>query len=122
MSAAARHARVRVEPAGIEIAVPPGCTIMQAARDQGYHWPNQCDMQCRCSNCFFRLLAGGEHLSPMGRAEADTLREQRGRRALAEPVRLACQTRVSGDVRIEKRGVVPDPRPASAAPPPERAR
>ena len=51
---------------------------------------------------------GSEHLSPMGRAETGTLREQRGRRALEQPVRLACQVRVSGDVEIEKRGVAPD--------------
>ncbi len=108
MTPGAGGGRVRIQPSGIEIAVPAGCTIMQAARDQGYYWPNQCDMQCRCSNCFFRVLAGHEHLSPMGRAETGTLREQRGRRALEQPVRLACQVRVSGDVAIEKRGVVPD--------------
>ena len=60
-------ARVRVEPSGIELEVPAGVTIMQAARDAGYYWPNQCDMQCRCSNCFFRVVDGAAALSPMGR-------------------------------------------------------
>ena len=81
-------ARVRVEPSGIELEVPAGVTIMQAARDAGYYWPNQCDMQCRCSNCFFRVVEGAAALSAMGRAERATLREQRGRRALEQPVRL----------------------------------
>jgi ferredoxin len=81
---------------------------MQAARAQGYFWPNQCDMQCRCSNCFFRIVDGAAHLSEMGRAEAATLREQRGRKALDEPVRLACQVQVQGDMVIHKIGVVHD--------------
>ena len=47
-------------------------------------------------------MSGAAALSPMGEAEKFTLREQRGRRALAEqPVRLGCQTNlgaVPGDV------------------------
>lgn len=101
-------ARVRIEPSGIELTVPATETIMQTARAAGYFWPNQCDMQCRCSNCFFRIVQGASHFSPMGRAEAATLREQRGRRALEEPVRLGCQAHVSGDVVIYKIGVVRD--------------
>ena len=108
MTAGNGGSRVRIEPSGIELQVPTDCTIMQAARDQGYYWPNQCDMQCRCSNCFFRVLTGAEYLSAMGRAETRTLLEQRGRRALEDPVRLACQVRLTGDVTIEKRGVRPD--------------
>ena len=100
---------VRIEPSGIELPVPEGETIMQAARDAGYFWPNQCDMQCRCSNCFFRIVQGASCFSAMGRAEEGTLLEQRGRRALDEPVRLGCQARISGDVVIHKIGVVPDP-------------
>lgn len=103
-----RNYRVRIEPSGIELSVPEGETIMQAARDAGYFWPNQCDMQCRCSNCFFRIVEGGAALSDMGRAEEGTLLEQRGRRALDEPVRLGCQARVSGDLVIHKVGVVED--------------
>ncbi len=102
-------AQVRVEPLGIDLDVPAGVTIMQAARDAGYYWPNQCDMQCRCSNCFFRVVEGAGRLSAMGRAERATLLEQRGRRALEQPVRLGCQTSVTGDVVIHKAGVYVDP-------------
>jgi ferredoxin len=80
---------------------------MAAARERGYYWPNQCDMACRCSNCFVLVEEGAEHLSAMGRAEHATLIEQRGRRALDQPVRLACQAMVSGNVVVEKRGVRP---------------
>jgi 2Fe-2S ferredoxin len=98
---------VRVEPSGIEIVVRRGQTLMAAARAQGYYWPNQCNMECRCSNCFVIVEAGVQHLSPMGRAERATLLEQRGRKALDRPVRLACQTMVAGDATVQKRGVRP---------------
>ena len=80
---------------------------MAAARAQGYYWPNQCNMECRCSNCFVIVEAGAEHLSAMGRAERATLLEQRGRKALHQPVRLACQTMVTGNATVQKRGVRP---------------
>ncbi|PZC49426.1 MAG: ferredoxin, 2Fe-2S [Chloroflexi bacterium] len=101
--------KLRIEPSGIEFEVPSGVTIMQAARDAGYFWPNQCDMQSRCSNCFFRVVEGLAALSPMGRAEQGTLLEQRGRKSLNEPVRLGCQVRIDADVLIHKIGVREDP-------------
>ena len=106
-------ARVRVEPSGIELEVPAGVTIMQAARDAGYYWPNQCDMQCRCSNCSSSRSSawstGRRRCRRWGRRSGSTLREQRGRRALEQPVRLGCQTSVTGDVVIHKIGVYVDP-------------
>jgi ferredoxin len=80
---------------------------MEAARQQGYYWPNQCNMECRCSNCFVLVEAGADQLSPIGRAERATLLEQRGRRALERPVRLACQTMVYGSATVHKKGVRP---------------
>ena len=96
---------VTIEPAGIRIEVPAGETMMGAARALGYYWPTTCDMQARCATCFVMVLAGGENLSSMGAAEEAALLEQRGRRALEKPVRLACQARVHGDVRVRKTGV-----------------
>ncbi len=97
--------KVTIEPSGIEIEVPEGETLMQAAVDQGLYWPTACDMQCRCATCFILVDEGAEHLSPMGDSEKETLINQRGRKALDEPVRLACQTQVYGDVRCRKNGV-----------------
>lgn len=96
-----------IEPDGIELEVPAGRSIMEAAVDQGYYWPTQCNMACRCTTCFVIVLAGADNLSRMGRAEAAALREQRGRAALEEPVRLACQAIPQGDVVVRKRGVIP---------------
>ena len=100
----ARHT-VTVEPSGLTVQVAHGERLMQAARDAGMWWPNQCDMQCQCSGCFVVVLSGAEHLSEMGRAEREALLNQRGRKALEDPVRLACQLGVYGDATVRKTGV-----------------
>lgn len=99
--------RVTIEPSGIVLELRAGETLMAAARAQGYYWPTACDMQCRCATCFILVDEGADQLSPMGRAEREALLQQRGQRALEEPVRLACQTQVYGDVRCRKFGVRP---------------
>jgi len=97
--------RVTIEPSGIELDIPAGDTLMQSARDQGLYWPTACEMQCRCATCFILVIEGAENLSPMGRAEKEALINQRGQTALNEPVRLACQTQVLGNMRCRKIGV-----------------
>ncbi|MXX46691.1 MAG: 2Fe-2S iron-sulfur cluster binding domain-containing protein [Chloroflexi bacterium] len=99
-----RHT-VTIEPSGLTVEVPNGERLMQAARDAGFWWPNQCNMECRCAGCFVTVVTGTEHLSEMGRAEEEALLNQRGRRALEDPVRLACQLGVYGDVTVRKTGV-----------------
>ena len=96
---------VTIEPSGLTLEVPDGERLMQAARDAGFWWPNQCNMECRCAGCFVTVVSGTEHLSEMGRAEEEALLNQRGRRALEDPVRLACQLGVYGDVTVRKTGV-----------------
>ena len=96
---------VRVEPSGISWRAAEGDLLMESARAEDLWWPNQCDMQCRCAGCFVIVIEGGEHLSEMGRSEREALLEQRGRRALEEPVRLACQVSVHGPVTVRKTGV-----------------
>ncbi len=96
---------VTVEPSGLVVEVPEGERLMQAARDAGLWWPNQCDMQARCAGCFVIVQEGAEHFSEMGRAEREALLNQRGRRALEEPVRLACQAGVYGAAIVRKTGV-----------------
>ncbi len=99
-----RHT-VTIEPSGLTVEVPEGERLMQAARDAGLWWPNQCDMQCRCAGCFVTMIDGAEHVSEMGRAEAEALVNQRGRQSLADPIRLACQLGVYGAATVRKTGV-----------------
>lgn len=96
---------VTVEPSGIEVSVAHGENLMQSAREAGLWWPNQCDMQCRCAGCFVRLVEGASAVSEMGRAEREALLNQRGRQALEEPIRLACQLGVYGNLTVRKTGV-----------------
>jgi len=97
--------RVRILPLQIEIEAPEGATIMEAAQAQGYYWPTTCGGEGRCTTCACFVVEGIALLSDMGRSERKTLVEERGEGVLSQPVRLACQARVYGDVAVEKPGV-----------------
>lgn len=97
--------KVTIRPLAVEIEVPEGETIMAAAQAQGYYWPTTCGGEGRCITCACLVLRGMEHLSPRSRSEAWVLAEERGPQVLAQPLRLACQARVYGDVVVEKAGV-----------------
>ena len=105
--------RVHVSPLNVVIEVREGETIMAAALALGYYWPTTCQMQATCATCAVTVLLGGENLSPMERAERACLLNQQGPSALSQPVRLACQARVLGDVEVRKFGVQPPPPPVA---------
>jgi class 3 adenylate cyclase/nitrite reductase/ring-hydroxylating ferredoxin subunit len=85
-------------PDGKTIAARPTDTILAAALEAGVPHAHACGGTARCSTCRVWVLEGLESCSPR------TPREQ----ALAEALhfdaqlRLACQTRVSGDVKIRR--------------------
>ena len=93
---------VRVEPDGFLIDVDPGETLIEAAWRLGYVWPTTCYGKAECTRCHVEVIAGAEHLSPVGDEEAATLEFLGGRRP---NVRLACRLRVDGPVVVRKRGV-----------------
>jgi len=97
--------KVTIRPLDIEIEAPAGVTIMGAAQAKGYYWPTTCGGEGRCTTCACVVLSGMERLSPRGRSEERVLVEERGPNVLGEPVRLACQAHVYGDVEVEKPGV-----------------
>ncbi len=99
--------RVTVQPAGYDIEVAAGETIMAGANARGYYWPTTCGGRGECTTCACVVLAGAENLSSMSRFESYSLAEGRGRAVLTTPTRLACQARVLGDVEIRKPGVLP---------------
>lgn len=98
---------VTVQPAGIRLDPEPGETVFAAATRFGYRWPTVCGGLGTCRTCLMVVEAGAEYCSPIEDWEAE------GLDALKEPRdgvrRLACQTRVSGDVVVQKRGVKPVP-------------
>jgi ferredoxin len=99
-------ARVRVEPAGIELTVHKGETVFEAALRLGVDWPTICYGQARCTACALRVLAGHQNLEPAGLVEQGVLRQITGRRRQwsTRDARLACRLEVNGDVTVEKKG------------------
>ncbi|KAB2340379.1 2Fe-2S iron-sulfur cluster-binding protein [Actinomadura rudentiformis] len=95
---------VVVQPAGVEIVVEDGESLMRAAERLGYRWPTICGGQGTCRTCFVQVDEGLAHCSGIGGLERE------GIAALRRPVdgrtRLACQLRVTGGpVTVTRRGV-----------------
>ncbi|EIV92357.1 2Fe-2S iron-sulfur cluster-binding protein [Frankia sp. QA3] len=106
-----RPARVRVEPAGIDIAVAAGESVFAAALRSDLTWPTICYGQARCTACVLRVVDGHQNLGPLESVERGVLRQlasRRGRRP-SRDTRLACRLTVTGDVTVEKKGAQPNP-------------
>jgi len=92
----------RVTINGKEVHVPPGTTILDAALDNDIELTHNCGGNCACSTCHVIIEEGMENLSEMSEDEEDMLDTAPG---LTLQSRLACQSKVSGDVvvRIPKK-------------------
>jgi adenylate cyclase len=73
-------------------------TILHAALRAGIPFAHACGGRARCSTCRIRILAGQDHLRPRTRAEA----VMAGRLRFDDDIRLACQTRITGEVRLRR--------------------
>lgn len=97
---------VIVRPGMLRLEPQPGETVFAAAQRVGYRWPTVCGGQGSCRTCVMVVDDGRENCSAIGDWEAE------GLDALRQPRdgvhRLACQTRVHGDVVVTKRGVRPE--------------
>jgi 2Fe-2S ferredoxin len=99
---------VHVEPAGLDVEVGEGQSIMAAAVAQGIFWPTVCHGQAECHTCYFEVVEGEEHCEPPRPLELAALQHFSGRSShRGRTIRLACQTRVSGPVTVRKPGVRP---------------
>jgi ferredoxin, 2Fe-2S len=98
---------VRVEPAGVDIVVDAGETLMAAAVRAGYRWPTVCGGQAECGVCVLSVVSSGFELAPPSPLEAGRLATVPERVLSSDAVlRLACQLRVDGDgLVVFKRGV-----------------
>ena len=92
-----RRQGVRIEyPAGREVLVPAGFTILEASRFAGIPHASVCGGRGRCSTCRVRVIRG-EALLPA--ATTDELRVL-GRVGAPAHVRLACQVRPRRDLAV----------------------
>mgnify|MGYP000287751985 CR=1 FL=1 len=102
-----RDALVVFSPSGKRGRFPLGTPVLQAARELGVDLDSICGGRGRCARCqveavegeFARegIVSAADHLSPPG--ETEQACRSRGR--LREGLRLGCQARVEGDVRID---------------------
>jgi adenylate cyclase len=95
---ARRFRAVRISyPGGRAVTVPLGFSILEASRWAGIPHASVCGGRGRCSTCRVRIVEGADELPPPAEVESRTL----ARIGLPLKVRLACQVRPRGDVRVE---------------------
>ena len=101
-------ARVRFVKEGLEVEVPVGQTILQAASMCGAPEGSACGGVCACSTCHVYVLKGSELLSELEDAENDVLDKAFDVRPSS---RLGCQARVvkEGVIEVE---ITPESRKA----------
>jgi ferredoxin len=88
--------RIRFHPSGKTLQVPPGTTLLEAAREAGLPMASACGADGICGRCGVRVLTGVAALS--AETEPERLVKQRNR--IDPDARLACRARVSGDVEV----------------------
>lgn len=89
--------RIRFFPDGRTIGSEGGETISQVALRGSIAIPHACGKTGRCSTCRVKVLKGLEHCSPRSSAEEAVARKM----AFEPDIRLACQTKVNGDVAVQ---------------------
>ncbi len=90
--------RIDILPDGLEVEASEQETILRALLRRGVAHAHVCGGKARCSTCRVLVLEGLDHCSPR------LAQEQRIAERLHFPpnIRLACQTRVSGPVKIRR--------------------
>jgi ferredoxin, 2Fe-2S len=98
---------VRIEPAGVDIAVDEGESLMAAAVRAGYRWPTVCGGQAQCGVCVLTVVSSPDALPPPSPLEAGRLAVVPERVLWPDAeLRLACQLRIDSDGLVAfKRGV-----------------
>ena len=97
---------VRVEPAGIELDVAPGETVMAAAVRSGYRWPTVCGGLAECGVCVLRVVSSVGLPAPSGLEAARLAVVPERKLQPDEEWRLACQLRPGAPgLVVHKRGV-----------------
>ncbi len=80
------------------VVVAPGQSLLKASLSAGIPHFHACGGRAKCSTCRVLVLEGNQHLNKPNDAET-RLKSKIG---LPDAVRLACQTHVSGPVKVER--------------------
>jgi len=86
--------KIRFEPDGIEVEVPEGTTILDAARKCGAYMGSACGGVCACSTCHVYVKAGFDALSEQSEREEDIIDKAFDVQASS---RLGCQSKMEED-------------------------
>lgn len=89
--------KVRFLPLDVEVDVPEGTVILDAALDNNIKIDHNCGGNCACSTCHVIVEQGFESLNEMSEDEEDMLDEAEG---LTDHSRLACQCKVTEDLVV----------------------
>src|SRR5689334_23874527 len=89
--------RVRFLKEGIEVEVPSGTSILEAARKAGAPEGDRCGGVCACSTCHVYVVRGVERTSETEDEEADILDKAFDVRLES---RLGCQAKIHGDIDV----------------------
>ncbi len=89
--------RVRFESDGIEVDVPVGTSILEAARAAGAQVGSACGGVCACSTCHVYVKQGLDALSAPNDREEDIMDKAFDVRANS---RLGCQSKILRDVTV----------------------
>jgi 2Fe-2S ferredoxin len=90
--------KIRFIKENLEIEVPAGTTILQAAKSIHAPQGDRCGGVCACSTCHVYVIKGLENTSEVEDEEFDILDKAFDVRSSS---RLGCQAKVTGDVEIE---------------------
>jgi 2Fe-2S ferredoxin len=88
---------VTFQPSGLRVDCAEGESVFEVGRRAGVDISIACVGKATCGLCRVKVLAGEAALSPLNAAEKKHL----GNVYFITKVRLACQSRVSGDVTVE---------------------
>ncbi len=83
--------KLRFEPDGIEVEVPVGSTILEAARRTDAHVGSACGGVCACSTCHVYVKDGLQQLSSVSDREEDIMDKAFDVRPTS---RLGCQAKL----------------------------
>ena len=83
--------KIRFLPFSVDIDIPQGMTILEAARLAGVYLPAPCGGRGRCGNCKVRIVSGD--VSPGGERDSNT--------DISVETILACRTRPLSDTVVE---------------------
>lgn len=93
-----RMPKVRFLPMDIEVEVPEGTAVLDAALNNNIQIDHNCGGNCACSTCHIIVEKGFETLNPISEDETDMLDEAEG---LTEHSRLACQCKIKSDLLVK---------------------